>query len=145
MIISLVYNIDGVFTPSTDPFTLKSYSINISIFLSIIMMGSESVSAKHISPERGKYISPGQRPGVKIAVISKALKGRNIIIVMHIYFALSGLYFTPILLLLLLLLLLHRALPCAEISCPFRALNWHLLNILILLETRKKFFIMNII
>ncbi len=54
-------------------------------------MDSESVSAKHISPERGKYISLGQRPGDKIEVNFKALKGRNIIIVMHIYFALSGL------------------------------------------------------
>ncbi len=64
------------------------------------MRDSEHVSAKHISPERGKYISPrqinlvgqaGQRPGDRIAIIFKALKGRNIIIGMHIYIALSGL------------------------------------------------------
>jgi hypothetical protein len=108
----LVNNIcKGLLFPYLPPPNLH----HIHIFFSIIIRDSENVSAKNISPERGKYISPGQRPGDKIAVIFKALKGRNIIIVMHIYFALSGLYFTPI--------LLHRALPCAEISCPFRALN----------------------
>jgi hypothetical protein len=85
------------------------------MFLPITKRDSEIVSAENISPERGKYLSPGQRPGDKIVVIFKALKGRNMIIGMHIYIALSGLYFTPI--------LLHRALPCAEISCPFRAWN----------------------
>jgi hypothetical protein len=84
------------------------------MFLPIITRNSESVPEKHISPERGKFFSPGQRPGDKIAVIFKALKGRNMIIGMHIYIALSGLYFIPI--------LLHRALPCAVISCPFRAI-----------------------
>jgi len=54
-------------------------------------MDSESVSVKHLSPERGKYISPGQRPGDNIEVIFEALKGRNMIIGMHIYIALSGL------------------------------------------------------
>jgi len=83
--------------------------------LSIIKRDSESVSIKHISPERGKYISPGQRPGDRITAIFKALKGRNMIIGMHIYIALSGLYYTPV--------LLPRALPWAEISCPFRAWN----------------------
>jgi len=48
-----------------------SYSIYISVSLSIIMDDSEGISIKRISPERGKYISPGQRPGYKIAVIFK--------------------------------------------------------------------------
>jgi len=61
------------------------------------MRDSESVSEKHISPERGKFFSPGQRPGDRITVIFEALKGRNIILVMHIYFALSGLKNTLIL------------------------------------------------
>jgi len=68
------------------------------------MSNSDGVSINWISPERGKYISPGQRPGYRIAVIFEALKGRNMIIGMHIYIALSGLFITPI--------LLHRALPC---------------------------------
>jgi hypothetical protein len=48
------------------------------------MKDLEGVSIKKISPERGKYISPGQRPGDNIAVIFEALKGRNMIIGMHI-------------------------------------------------------------
>ena len=101
------------------------------------MRDSESVSEK-IFPLKGENIlAQGNALGTRLQLIFEALKGRNIIIVMHIYFALSGLYYAPI--------LLHRALPCAEISCPFRALNWHLLNILIILATRTKFLIMNII
>jgi hypothetical protein len=69
------------------------------------MKDLEGVSIKQISPERGKYISPGQRPGDNIAVIFEVLKGRNMIIGMHINIALSGLHLTPI--------LFHRALPCA--------------------------------
>jgi len=43
-------------------------------------MNLESVLEKHISPERGKFFSPGQRPGDRIAILFKALKGRNMII-----------------------------------------------------------------
>jgi hypothetical protein len=61
---------------------------------SLVIKGySESALLIHISPERGKYISPGQRPGDRIAVIFEALKGHNRSIVIHIYFALSGLYY----------------------------------------------------
>jgi hypothetical protein len=54
------------------------------------MKDLEGVSIKQISPERGKYISPGQRPGNNIAVIFEVLKGCNMIIGMHINIALSG-------------------------------------------------------
>jgi hypothetical protein len=69
------------------------------------MSDSGSISTKRISPERGKYISPrqmnlggqaGQRPGDWNPVMFEALKGRNMIIVTPIYFALSGLLNTPI-------------------------------------------------
>jgi len=83
------------------------------------------VYQKNIFPPKGENFSApaimnlvgqaGQRPWDRITVIFEALKGRNIIFVMHIYFALSGLQNT--------LILLHRALPCAELSCPFRAWN----------------------
>jgi len=64
-----IINIHPVICPP--PPLSSSYAIYISVSLSIIMGDSEGISIKRISPERGKYISPGQRPGYKIAVIFK--------------------------------------------------------------------------
>jgi len=66
-------------TPSLSPSASRLFFIYICIFIKNKDGFRECIS-KNISPERGKFFSPGQRPGDMITVIFEALKGRNMII-----------------------------------------------------------------
>ncbi len=75
MISSYAFSPYSILSPSVE----KLVYIHIYIFINN-NVGFREFTGRKISPERGKYLSPGQRPGYLIAVIFKALKGRNMII-----------------------------------------------------------------